>query len=251
MITYLMSSTCYLSVFVWMMYCLYHLKGMYKTSYRVLALLILTLGLCLHAWALYPQIITDVGLNFNVFNMVSLTSLFCMLFFLLFCQFRPVLSLGILACPTAFLGLTASTFGVAPYQSMNHISHGLQVHILLSMAAYSAFLMAAIQAIILRLQIRELKHQSQQRLWVSKLPSLQSMESLLFDMILLAFFLLTVALLLGFIYVDNFLTQHLIAGHWRYGWRGKKACNFTLYGYGLLAIGFVGSKTVLELLINS
>ncbi|PID48447.1 MAG: hypothetical protein CR991_11750 [Proteobacteria bacterium] len=87
-------------------------------------------------------------------------------------------------------------------------------------------------------------------------------------MILLAFFLLTVALLLGFIYVDNFLTQHLahktvfsilswatfaylIVGHWRYGWRGKKACNFTLYGYGLLAIGFVGSKTVLELLLNS
>jgi ABC-type uncharacterized transport system permease subunit len=77
---------------------------------------------------------------------------------------------------------------------------------------------------------------------------------------------LTVALLLGALAVDNLLAQHLIhktvlslmswvvfgsllLGHWRLGWRGQRAVRFTLTGFALLLIGFVGSKLVLELLL--
>lgn len=227
---------------------------------------LLLIGMVIHAWLLIPNIILQEGLNFNIFNVINLTSIFLLMFFLMFCYLRPIMSLAILAAPTAFIGLTAGFFGKAPYHPITHLSSGLKLHILISIAAYSLLLMSAVQAIIVRLQIRELKHQSHQRLWVSKLPSLQSMERLLFDMLIVGFVLLSIALGLGAIYVENLLAQHLahktifsllswvifanlIYGHWKYGWRGRRAANFTIYGFALLAIGFVGSKVVLELIL--
>lgn len=227
----------------------------------------LLLGLCIHGYLLYPNIFTQGGLNFNLFNILSLTSWFLLLFFLLFSCYRPIITLATLAAPTALMGTCAGFLGTAPYDPLTNITTGIEAHIVLSIAAYSILLMSAVQAVILRLQIRELKHESTNRLWVSKLPSLVSMEKLLFDMLLVGFILLSIALLLGLIYVENFLTQHLahkaffsllswmvfaylIFGHWRFGWRGKRAANFAIYGYLLLAIGFVGSKMVLELLIG-
>jgi ABC-type uncharacterized transport system permease subunit len=38
----------------------------------------------------------------------------------------------------------------------------------------------------------------------------------------------------------------LLYGHWRYGWRGKKAIRWTLAGFCLLMLAFFGSKFVLE-----
>lgn len=227
---------------------------------------LLLIGMVAHSMVLTPQIITLHGLNFNVFNTLSLTSLFFLLFYGLFCLYRPILSLGILAAPTAFIGLSAGYFGRAPYQPLMNMSLGLETHILLSIAAYCVLFMAALQAVFLRLQIRELKHRTIHRIWVDKLPPLQSMESLLFDMILVGFVILSLALGLGFVYVHDLMAQHiahktvfsvlswllfgsLLIGHWRSGWRGKRAANTTIYAFILLAIGFIGSKVVLELML--
>ena len=120
---------------------------------------------------------------------------------------------------------------------------------------------------MLRLQISELKRRTFHRVWVDKLPSLQSMEALLFDMITVGFLLLSISLLLGFIDTTNLLAQHLVhktvfsllswlvfgallVGHWRFGWRGQRAANMTLYGVILLGLAFIGTKFVLELILN-
>lgn len=80
------------------------------------------------------------------------------------------------------------------------------------------------------------------------LPSYQDMESLLFDMLMTGFILLTLALGFGFFTIDNFFAQHLahktafsivswlvygalLIGHWKFGWRGQKAVRFTLLGF--------------------
>lgn len=236
------------------------------TIHKSITIIALLIGAVLHGSLLAPQIITIYGLNFNIFNTISLISLFFLLFFILFSLYRPILSLGVLAAPTALAGLSVGYFGRAAYEPLTELSPLLQAHIFLSFAAYCVLLMAAIQAIILRLQIRELKHKTIHRFWVSKLPNLQSMESLLFDMILLGFVILSIALALGALTTYDILNQHLahklvfsvlswlmfgvfIIGHYRQGWRGKRAANFAIYGFILLAIGFVGSKAVLELII--
>lgn len=229
-------------------------------------LAMLTVGLVAHSVVLYPHIATIYGLNFNLFNILSLTSCFFLLFYLLFCLYRPILSLGVLAVPTAIIGLSLGYFGTAPYSPLSDISAGLEAHILLSIAAYCVLLMAAFQALIMRFQIRDLKHKTVHRYWVNKLPPLQSMESVLFDMILAGFVLLTLALAIGFVYVNDLMAQHiahktvlsviswllfggLLIGHWQSGWRGRRAANMTILAFVLLAIGFVGSKFVLEVVL--
>lgn len=263
LLAYVIASIAYILVSIHLYWTLVQQKPIAKGF----SLSMLFIGMLAHAMTLYPHIVTLYGLNFNVFNVISLTSLFFLLFYGLFCLYRPILSLGLLAAPTAFIGMTAGFFGRAPYQPLTDISLGLEAHILISIAAYCVLLMAAVQAVILRLQIRELKHKTIHRFWVNKLPSLQSMEGLLFDMILVGFVLLSIALGLGFIYVHDLMAQHiahktvfsllswlvfgwLLIGHWRSGWRGKRAANVTIYGFILLAIGFVGSKVVLELILS-
>jgi len=237
-----------------------------KPIHKGVSLGLLVIGMLAHAVLLYPHVVTLYGLNFNLFNIISLISLFFLFFYVVFSLYRPIVSLGILAAPTALVGMIVGYIGRAPYRPITDISVGLEAHILLSLAAYCVLLMAALQALFLRLQIRELKHQSIHRFWVNKLPSLQSMESLLFDMLLVGFVLLSIALGIGFVYVEDLMAQHLahktvfsvlswllfgalLLGNWRAGWRGKRAANMTIYAFILLAIGFVGSKFVLEMLL--
>jgi ABC-type uncharacterized transport system permease subunit len=79
--------------------------------------------------------------------------------------------------------------------------------------------------------------------------------------------LLALAILAGFIFVDDLFAQHLVhktvlsilalsifsgllAGRKLYGWRGVTASKWTLWGFSLLMLGFFGSKLVIETLIN-
>lgn len=238
-----------------------------RTPRRTASLSLLFVGLLLHAALLLPRLLSAQGLDLNIFNILSLTGWLMLAFSLIFSTYRPILALNLLAIPVAALGLLLAVLWQAPYTPLQHTSHGLEGHILLSLAAYCLLLMSAIQATLLHAQNKELKHQTERRIWVRLLPSLQAMESLLFDMLLMGFALLTVALLLGGFAVDNLLAQHLwhktifslmswlvfavlLWGHWRLGWRGQRAVRFTLWGFGLLLVGFVGSKLVLELLLS-
>jgi len=261
-LAFLLAGMVYILVSIYIGWALIHDKPIHKG----VSLGLLVVGMLAHAALLYPHVVTLYGLNFNLFNTISLISLFFLFFYVIFSLYRPIVSLGILAAPTALVGMIIGYIGRAPYRPITDISVGLETHILLSLAAYCVLLMAALQALFLRLQIRELKHQSIHRFWVNKLPSLQSMESLLFDMLLVGFVLLSIALGIGFVYVEDLLAQHLVhktvfsvlswllfgallLGNWRAGWRGKRAANMTIYAFILLAIGFVGSKFVLEMLL--
>ena len=229
--------------------------------------LILALGLLLHAGVLFNDMLTPVGINYNVFNILSFTSGLMLLLSILFSTYRPVLALNLIGIPVAATGLI---FGFAFSKHdliVSQNSLGLDIHIILSLSAYAILLMATIHAVLLWFQDRELKNKQKRRVWVSLLPSFQAMESLLFDMLIAGFILLTLALGFGFFTIDNFFGQHLahktafsivswfvygslLIGHYQFGWRGQKAIRFTIIGFFLLAIGFIGSKIVLEMILG-
>jgi ABC-type uncharacterized transport system permease subunit len=228
---------------------------------------LLSIGSVLHALLLIPNFITAAGIDFNLFNILSLTSWLMLTLTLIFSTYRPVLALNIFAIPVAAFGVVVGSLWHAPYQPVLRLGHDLEWHIVLSLAAYCVLFMAATQAILLHVQNRELKHKSLNRIWVSVLPSLQTMESLLFDLLLVGFGLLTIALPLGLLSVHNLIAQHLVHktffsllswlifgillfGRWRMGWRGQRAIKFTLWGFGFLLLGFIGSKFVLEILMG-
>ncbi|MFI7968793.1 cytochrome C assembly protein, partial [Acinetobacter baumannii] len=74
-----------------------------------------------------------------------------------------------------------------PDQFIEQHSLGLDTHIILSLSAYAVLLMATIHAILIWFQNRELKKKQKKRIWVNLLPSIQAMESLLFDLIITGF----------------------------------------------------------------
>lgn len=228
--------------------------------------LVLGLGLLLHAVVLYNDMVTPLGVNYDVFLLLSFTSGLMLLLSLIFSTYRPILALNLLGIPVAATGLILGFALSKSNQVIEAHSLGLDIHIILSLSAYAVLLMATIQAVILWFQNRELKNK-QKRIWVNLLPSFQAMESLLFDLIITGFMLLTLALGFGFFTIEDFFAQHLahktafsiiswfvygslLIGHYKLGWRGQKAIRFTLIGFMLLAIGFIGSKFVLEMILG-
>jgi len=142
----------------------------------------------------------------------------------------------------------------------------LEWHVLLSLAAYSFFMLAAIQAIILAIQEKQL-HQRHINGLLRKLPPLQTMERALFQLLTSGFILLTLGLITGLMFVDDLFAQHLVHktvlsiiawcvfasllwGRVRYGWRGQTAVKWTLAGSVFLLLAYMGSKFVLEYLMS-
>jgi len=138
----------------------------------------------------------------------------------------------------------------------------LTAHVVLSTLAYALLTVGAVLAIALTLLDRRLRGRKPLGM-LSALPPLDSLESGMFQAIAAGFALLSLALFSGFVFVDNFLAQHLVhkavlsclawlvfavllAGRWYLGWRGRTALRWTLGGFILLGLAYFGTKLVLE-----
>jgi len=178
---------------------------------------------------------------------------------------KPLHNLFLLLFPATALILALSLGINDRGHFVLHPSPALSVHILLSLLAYSLMTIAALQALLLAYQNRQL-HQHRPTGAVLALPPLQTMETLLFEVIAVGFALLTLALATGFVFVDNFVAQHvahktvfsliawllygtLLVGHFRLGWRGKVAIAWTLGGFSALMLAYWGTKFVLEVIL--
>jgi len=139
------------------------------------------------------------------------------------------------------------------------------LHIFTSLLAYSLLMLASFQALLLAFQNKQLRSHHVSGLMKS-LPSLEDMEHLLFRFITIGVVILSVALLIGFYYLENlfgsgiahktilsiiswFIFSALLIGRWKYGWRGRKAINLTLFGFGVLMLAFFGTKFVQEFIL--
>ena len=128
----------------------------------------------------------------------------------------------------------------------------VQLHVALSLLSAAFLTLAAVQALALALQDR-LLHTGTPNRFVQVLPPLQTMERLLFVLIAIGFFLLSLSLLSGLMFVGNLMGQRLaqitvlsvttwgifgalLWGRWRRGWRGRTAIRWTLLGYGVLVV---------------
>lgn len=179
---------------------------------------------------------------------------------------RPLETLGVVALPMA--AVSALLDQLIPDTSLVRYTdtEGLELHIYISLLAYSFLALAAVQAVVLSLQNNMLRHHHPGG-FVRKLPPLTHMESLLFKMILIGWLLLTLALGSGFIFLEDIFAQHqahktllsiaawnifavLLYGHWRWGWRGNTAIRWTIGGFIVLLVAYFGSKLALELILG-
>jgi len=214
---------------------------------------------------LYPALFTPGGINLGFFNAASLIGLLTAVLLLIAAFGRPLANLGVALLPFAAFTLGMMLAFPAQERTTEAANWRLDLHILMSIMAYSLFAIAAVQAILLAIQDHQLRNRRPGGI-IRALPPLQTMEDLLMQLILAGFILLTLALLSGFFFLEDIFAQHLVHktvlsiaawlvfatllwGRWKFGWRGRTAIRWTLGGYIALMLAYFGSKLVLELLL--
>jgi len=222
-------------------------------------------ALILHAMALSQSLFTSLGLDLSFFNALSLVGWLVATLLFATTLRQPLESLSIVLLPLIIITLLIDL--VAPNLNRQIVAAGtgLQMHVLGSLLAFSILSLAAAQALVLSYQDYHLRNH-QLTSWVRHLPPLQHMESFLFQLIWLGFFLLSAALMSGWFFLDDIFAQHLLhktvlsflawvlfamllMGRLLAGWRGRKAIHWTLGGFALLVLAYFGSKMVLEIIL--
>ncbi|MFI5269430.1 MAG: inner membrane protein YpjD [Chloroflexota bacterium] len=220
----------------------------------------------IHSVLLYGLLVTPRGLDLGYFNALALAG-WLMALIALVVFLKPAFeNLGLVLFPLAGVSVLLAELFPHDVLLMSDRSWPLDLHILTSMLAYSLLGVAALQAGVLYLQERRLRRGDAGGI-LSGLPPMQEMEHFLFQLIGAGFVLLTLSLLTGLFFVQNFMTQHLahkavlsalawavfavlLWGRWKFGWRGRLAIRWTLIGFGSLLLAYFGSKLVLELILG-
>lgn len=145
---------------------------------------------------------------------------------------------------------------------------GFKLHFLTAMLAYGLFALSAIHAVFMSLVERKL-HRGKLDRQLASLPPILMMEALLFRMIVIAFALLSVALVSGLMFSEAIFGRAmaldhktlfafaswaifaaLLIGRHAYGWRGRVALRWTLAGFLALVLAYIGSRFVSEVLLG-
>lgn len=219
-----------------------------------------------HTVTLFNTLFVDGGLNMGFFNALSLISWLIALLVLLAALSNPIESLGVFLLPLASIAISLEM--IFPTQ---HVLPGtealeLKLHIMMSVLAYSLLSIAAVQSILLAIQDKHLREKRPGG-FIRSLPPMQTMESLLFQLIGLGLAILTLSLVSGVIYLDDMFAQHLVHktilsmtawvvfatllwGRWKFGWRGRTAIRWTLAGFVVLLLAYMGSKWVTEIMLG-
>ena len=145
---------------------------------------------------------------------------------------------------------------------------GFRMHFIAAMLAYSLFALSALHAAFLNFAEKQLHRRHVSR-GLNALPPILALEDLLFRMITAGFSLLTIALGSGIFFSDAIygkplsfdhktlfalvswaIFAALLFGRWRFGWRGKKAQRWLLTGFFALILAYIGSRFILETILQ-
>ena len=223
------------------------------------------LGLGAHIYTLSQSMISADGINLGFFTALSLVGAFIALFTLVSAIRHSIEIIGIVVLPIAAITLAADHATASIHLLPPGSSPGLIFHVVASIIAYSILGLAAIHAIVLSVQNSQL-HKHQPGGLIRMMPPLRTMESLLFDAIIIGFLCLSVSLISGMVFLEDMFAQHLahktvlsiiawlvfailLTGRWLFGWRGRTAIRWTLGGFISLMLAYFGSKFVLELIL--
>jgi ABC-type uncharacterized transport system permease subunit len=226
--------------------------------------------LALHGGLLYAVVFARSDLRFGFAYALSAMLWLAVLFYWLEsflydldAMQPPALALAALSVPLPALFPGSAVLGA--YAA----SVEFRLHLVLAMLAYSLFTIAILHAVLMAVAERRLHRKEGGGIGLGALPPLLTLEQLLFRLIGAAFVLLTLTLATGIAYSETLFGRALrfdhktvfavlswltfgvlLAGRWLYGWRGRTALRWTLTGFVLLILAYVGSRFVLEVILG-
>jgi ABC-type uncharacterized transport system permease subunit len=224
--------------------------------------------LALHTWLLYAAVFQEGGMYLGVGTSVSVIIWLTVLIYWIGGFYYRLEGLQLLILAAAAVLVLAPL--AAP--SVRPLAHtelpAFRLHLIISLLAYSLFTIASLQALVMAMLERRL-HGGMLPAFLETLPPLLTMERMLFRIITAGFLLLTLTLGSGMIFSEELFGQPLrfthkvifgiaawaifatlLAGRQAYGWRGRTALRWTLYGFIALVLAYVGSKFVLEVILR-
>ena len=221
-------------------------------------------ALVAHGLAAYlPTLAGESGLGF--YRVASLMFLSMGVISLIALIVRPLHTLLIVLFPLAALSILVATFAPDTSRPMSDLPAGILSHVSASIISFAVLALAVLQGLLVTVQSRQLR-QHRSRGVIRKLPPLEAASALFFELTGAGFLILTVAIGTGVVFVEDLFGQHLVhktvltmLAWWHYavllmqyfrrGWRVQSAITVNLIAFGLVVVGFFGSKLVLELLL--
>ena len=224
--------------------------------------------LMLHGDLLYTMIFAADGLHLGVGAAISLIAWLTLVIYWISDWLQPVEGLQALVLPAvAVASLLPLVLPASPL--IGHTSMpAFKAHFAVAMLAYSLFTIASLHVLLIAYVERRM-HSGALPPMLKRLPPLLTMEQVLFRIIGAGFVLLTLALASGILFSEEVfgtplrLTHKavfgfaswlifgmLLAGRALRGWRGRLATRWTLAGFLLLVLAYLGSKFVLEVILG-
>ena len=247
----------------------------HTASIRAAVIVATIIGLILHAIELYIRVIHHqldlTGPAFELGHSISLVAIVATILFVIISMLRSTLNLGLVILPTTILGLFAGRW-LNPEQEIFAINQpGIEWHLVIGIITFGVLSLAFAQSLLILIQDNQLRTHAKPKTGFSlvSLPALQSMETLLFQLLWLGFFILSATLVLGMLankaqYGSAFVFNHhivltlatwtayaiLLGGRYFAGWRGRHASIYTIICYSLFVLGYFGPRIVRELIIS-
>ena len=226
------------------------------------------IGILFHTFFIYIATFSN-GFNLNFANTFLIITLFIILITLIINLKATFKGLELFALVPAVFILACHPILQQDHYVINYLSVNASIHIMVAIISYSLLAFGAILSFFL-LCFEENLHPSRLTSFILKGNlSLLNMESILFKFYWLGFILLSLTLVSGFFF-SNYISGNtiiwnhklvfslfawlsyatLLFGRIAYGLRGKKAIVISLVAFAFLFLAYLGTKFVLEVLLN-
>ena len=232
--------------------------------------------LVIHGVQLHDSVFTPQGFIFGFAQDLSLIAWVGLAFYWFQSWFLPISSLRWLAILFALVcSLLPSLFPGTLISPRAVSDPWFKGHFIVATIAVGLLSLAAMHAMLMSVQDRALHRQlaiipnSRVAHWLEDLPPLMTMESLLFNLLYVGFALLSLTVFSGLLFsqtlfgkpllfdhktifalVSWFLFAGLLLARWRVGLRGRAAIRWVLSAYSALLLAYVGSRFVVEVILQ-
>lgn len=220
-----------------------------------------------HLFVVARLVFQDEGVNLSFAVSLSLIGLLLAMWLWLSGLLMPVPGMALRTLPIVAVAALLPVLLPAPHWLPYSTDVVAAAHLVVALLAFALFVIAAVQAAAMLALQQDLRRGMAAA--AGPMPPVLTLERWLFGLIAVGFTLLTATLASGIIFSEALFGKAiqfshktlfsvlawllfgvLLAGRWRWGWRGRKALRWVVIGSLMLLIGYAGSKFVLEVLLG-
>ncbi|MHB8253121.1 MAG: cytochrome C assembly family protein [Acidiferrobacter sp.] len=227
------------------------------------------LAVLLQGGLLVGDVYRQGHLTLGIGTVLSLDAWAVAAIFLVTSARKPIANLGTFIMPITAVAAIGQIFLPMRNQGTPVRDPWLVIHVVIAILAYSLLSIAVVQSFMLWIQESRLRHKQPAQL-MQAFPPMETMESLMFELIQVGFVLLTLTLISGFFFSEQLFgtplpfTHHsvlsliawlafaiLLIGRRQFGWRGRNAVRWTIGGFVLLVLAYLSAEFLLKLVFAS